>query len=328
MNEGVHHYKLVITTIIAGELTSVKQMFIILTLEKLMDGDGMISKSGVFCTVVELGSFTRAAERLGYSQSAVSQTIRNLEQELGSTLLDRRKDGIRLTADGEQYLPYLRAIYAAELALEQKHEEMSGLDNAVIRIGTFTSVSSRILPPLLKTFKDRYPSVTFVLREGKYTSIGKWIKDGYIDFGFVNTDAVSGVETRTLYEDEMMVLLPQWHPLAERDVISLRDLEREPFILMDEGDYSVAATAFQRAGVPMNVAYEVYDNFTILSLVRQGMGVSMIYENALVGDREGVVIRPVAERPKRTVALAWKNWDTLPYAARSFVEYILRQLKQ
>lgn len=285
----------------------------------------MISRSGVFCKVVELGGFTRAAEQLGYSQSAVSQTIRNLEQELGTTLLDRHKDGVRLTADGEQYYPYLRAVYAAELALEQKHSEMTGLEKAVIRVGTFTSVSSRTLPPLLKRFKDSHPSVTFVLREGKYTSIGKWIKDGYIDFGFVNTDAVSGVETRALYEDEMMALLPASHPLAAREVISLRDLEHEPFILMDEGDYSVAMTAFQRAGVTAKVAYEVYDNFTILSLVRQGMGVSMIYERALVGDREGVVIRPIREKPRRTVALAWKHWDTLPYAARSFIEFILRE---
>ena len=287
----------------------------------------MISRSGVFCTVVELGSFTRAAERLGYSQSAVSQTIRNLEQELGSTLLDRRKDGIRLTADGEQYYPYLRAVYAAELALEQKQSEMSGLDKAVIRIGTFTSVSSRMLPPLLKEFKTDNPSVTFVLREGKYTSIGKWIHEGGIDFGFVNPEAVHGVETHVLYEDEMMVLLPEGHPLAQKERVSLRDLEREAFILLDEGDYSVALTAFEKAGVSVHVAYEVYDNFTILSLVRQGMGVSMIYEKALVDDLTGVVIRPLAERPRRVVALAWKNWETLPYAARSFVEFILKKWK-
>lgn len=285
----------------------------------------MVSRSGVFCKVVELGSFTRTAELLGYSQSAVSQTVRNLEQELGTTLLDRRKDGIRLTADGEQYYPYLRSIYVAELALEQKRQEMTGLEKAVIRVGTFASVSSRTLPPLLKRFKDSHPSVTFVLREGKYTSIGKWIQDGYIDFGFVHTDAVSGVETRILHEDEMVALLPAGHPLAAREEVSLRDLEREPFILMDEGDYSVAMTAFQRSGVAVTVAYEVYDNSTILSLVRQGMGVSMTYEQALADNREGVVIRPIREQPKRTVALAWKNWETLPYAARNFIEFILRE---
>lgn len=125
----------------------------------------MISKYGIFCKVIEMGSFTRVAEELGYSQSAVSQTIKAIEQEAGMTLIERKKDGIRLTADGAQYLPYMQAIYAAEQALAQKQGEMQGLYNSTIRIGTFTSVSRTLLPPLMKEFRTKYPTVNFILRQ-------------------------------------------------------------------------------------------------------------------------------------------------------------------
>ena len=127
----------------------------------------MISRYGIFCRVVEQGSFTRAAEELGYSQSAVSQNVRALEQETGVTLLSRRKDGVQLTQDGQEFYPYIQSIFQAEQALERKRQETMGLQNSLIRIGTFTSVSRNLLPPMMKRFKEKYPDVRFVLRQGE-----------------------------------------------------------------------------------------------------------------------------------------------------------------
>ena len=98
----------------------------------------MLSRYGIFCGVIEHKSFTRTAEKLGYSQSAVSQAVRALELETETVLIDRRKDGITLTPDGEQYLPYFQQIHQAEQNLERKEQEMKGLKNSVVRIGTFT----------------------------------------------------------------------------------------------------------------------------------------------------------------------------------------------
>ena len=159
----------------------------------------MISRYGIFCKVLELGSFTKAARYLGYSQSSVSQTIQSLEKELGVMLIDRRKDGIGLTPDGKEYFPYIQGVYAAEKALVQKENEMAGLENTTIRIGTFTSVSRTMLPPLMKAFLKEYPTVSFVLRQGDYTGIEQWISEGSVDLGFVCADAVTEVETRVLY---------------------------------------------------------------------------------------------------------------------------------
>ena len=284
----------------------------------------MISRYGIFCKVLELGSFTRAAQCLGYSQSSVSQTIKTMENELGVTLIDRKKDGIGLTPDGEEYFPYIQAVYAAEKALKQKENEMAGLENTTIRIGTFTSVSRTLLPPLMKSFQKEYPTVTFVLRQGEYTGIEQWISEGSVDLGFVCADAVTEAETHVLYEDEMMAVLPPEHPLAGERVLSLPQLAGEPFILLDEGDYSVSVESFHRRGLAPRIKYQIYDDYTILAMVKQGLGISFLYTNVLRGFDHGTEVRPLDDPPRRKVALAWKNRSTMPYAARRFADFVIQ----
>lgn len=286
----------------------------------------MVSRYGVFNKVIETGSFTRAAEELGYSQSAVSQTVKTLERQLGTTLINRGKDGISLTADGQSYLPYLRTLCGAEDALEQKHREMEGLENCTIRIGTFTSISRNLLPQMMQQFKAKYPSVHFELLQGEYNSIGQWIQAGRVDFGFVHAKAVTGLTMQPLYQDAMVAVLPPTHPLAAQSVVTLRQLADEPFILLDEGEHSVPLDAFSQQGLTPKIEYKVYDDYSILAMVRQGLGVSILYRLVVSGFEEDLVVRPVKERVERDVAMAWRDWNTLPLAARRFAEFILENV--
>lgn len=207
--------------------------------------------------------------------------------------------------------------------MERKRQETMGLQNSLIRIGTFTSVSRNLLPPMMKRFKEKYPDVRFVLRQGEYTSIPQWIRQGEIDFGFVNQDAVEGMETRLLYEDHMLAVLPQGHRLEKKSSLTLRDISTEPLILLDEGEHSVLLDAFHGAGLTPNLAYEVYDDYSILSMVRQGLGISVLYEKVVAGFEQGLSLRPIQESPRRRVALSWLSWNTMPYAARRFAEFLM-----
>lgn len=285
----------------------------------------MISRYGIFAKVIEEGSFTRTAELLGYSQSAVSQTVKSLEQELGTTLLNRGKDGVSLTVDGESYLPYIQAVYSAEKSLDEKKRELHGLENSLVRIGTFTSVSRNLLPQLMHEFKLQHKGVSFELVQGEYSSISQWVQEGNVDFGFVNARTINGLTVRPLYQDAMMAVFPASHPLAEKNTISLTELKNEPLILLDEGERSVPMDAFQNLGITPTIEYKVYDDYTILAMIRQGLGVSIMYELVLAGFEEGLAIRPVTEKLERSVALAWRNWNTLPIAARKFAEFILEK---
>ena len=282
----------------------------------------MISRYTVFCRVIENGNFTKAARELGCSQSAVSQAVRALEKELGLTLIDRRKkDLVRLTDDGRQLYPYIRAIDAAELALERKKKEMDSLENSVIRIGTFTSVSRNFLPVLLKTFKEEHPGVEFFLRQGEYTSIEKWIKEGSIDLGFLNADLSEGLAMEILYTDPLKAVLPPGHPLAGQEEVTLEELAEEPFILLDEGDFSLPLSRFVSLGLTPRIEYRVYDDYSILAMVEQGLGVSMMYDLVLRGFDTSVRVVPVRGHPERTIALAWANDETISRAAREFAGY-------
>lgn len=283
----------------------------------------MMSKYRVFCTVVELGSFTAAAERLNYSQSAVSQTIKTLEQELGTTLLSRQTHRLQLTRDGESYLPYLQEIAAAEGRLERRKAELSQLQTSELRLGTFTSVSRTYLPPRIQAFSARYPGVCFSMRQGEYNEIAQWLSDGRIDLGFTNMDAYPPQEGQLLFEDRMIAVLPKSHPLAERAEISLKDLAGEPFLMLDEGKFSVVRRAFEKEGLTPDVRYFVYDDYTILSMVQLGLGNSLLYERVARGFEHQTALVPLEDAPKRPVALAWKSWETLSCAARSFAGFLL-----
>jgi len=172
------------------------------------------SRAGVCVRVAEKGSFTAVAEELGYTQSAISQQVRSLEEELGCILLERRRDGVRLTKDGAVLMPYLEAISHAEDALSRRQRELSGLVGSEISIGTFTSVSRNILPPLMKEFKEVWPEVHFVLRQGEYTSIADWVREGELDLGFTDMEDAEGLQRVPLLADEMMAVVPHGHRLA------------------------------------------------------------------------------------------------------------------
>ncbi len=276
----------------------------------------------VFLKVVETGSFTRAAQELDYTQSAVSQMVHSLEEELCATLFHRSKSGITLTPDGQEYLPFIRAVCNACDELRRKRREMEGLEGSVIRIGTFTSVSRNWLPLLIKQFKELYPSVQFELLQGEYTNISQWIKEGSVDFGFVNPTAVSGLKTIPLYQDEMLAVLCPGHPLAVQKRLTLQSLAAEPFILLDEGEHSVVLDAFASEGLTPNLQYKVYDDYSIVSMVEQGLGVSVLYRPVLQNIAQNLVTLPLDSPVTRTVAVACRDSRALSGASRTFLRFI------
>jgi len=276
----------------------------------------------VFIKVVECGSFTKAAEVLDYTQSAVSQMVHTLEEELSTTLLLRSKNGVILTADGEAYYPYICSINNAHRELEEKYREMQGLGGGKIRIGSFTSVSRNWLPGLMKVFKEKYPDVRFELFQGEYTNIGQWIKEGRVDFGFVVPDAVSGLQVLPLYTDEMVAVLPKNHPLSSKKTVALADLADCPNILLDEGELSVPLNAYEKNHLEPNIQYRVYDDYSIITMVEQELGVSILYKAVVQNLERSCAVRPIEPIVERTVAIACKNRKTLPVASRYFMDFI------
>lgn len=282
----------------------------------------MASRYQIVCMVVDRGSLKAAADELGYTQSAVSQAVKALERELGTTLIERGKQGVSLTRDGKQYLPFLRQIVTAEAELEGKRQELLGLSSTDIRIATFTNVSRTVLPRVIRDFGALHPGVRFTLKQGDYTRNAQWVHDGVVDFCFTARGFTTGLEKRVVYHDELVALLPAAHPLTAKEKVTLADLASEPFVLLDEGEQSLVLDAFAAYGLSPHVTSEVTDDYTIMAMVEEGLGVSMLYRRTVEGMQADIHVRPIVHAPSRDVVAAWRSWDTMPIATRRFIDYM------
>lgn len=277
----------------------------------------------VLSQVVQLGSFSKAADALGYTQSAVSQSVAATEAALGFRLLARSRNGVRLTPEGAAVYPHIETVLNSQRIVEEKAAEVIGLETGTVRMGTIASISEQWLPQVIAEFQERWPRVEFVIHQGDYDSIPEWIRTGRVDFGFVNPAAVTDLETQVVAGGEMLAVLPENHPLASLEVVPLAELAREPFILLEEGSYYEPLEAFKVAGLAPDVRFTIHDDFAIMAMVEQGLGVSILAE--LVMRRAGwnVVTRPCMPSVTRTIALAWKDNSKVPIASHRFMNCIL-----
>lgn len=140
---------------------------------QLMDMN--IQKYLSFVKTVEYGSFTKATEILNYSQSGISRMIGDLEKDWKVVLLERGKDGVKLTSDGLTLLPYARSLVAEYEKLQMQVDELNGLQSGLIRIGTFSSVATHWLPNIIKEFQKDYPHIDYELLLGDYAEIEEWV---------------------------------------------------------------------------------------------------------------------------------------------------------
>lgn len=275
----------------------------------------------VFLHIVETLNFTKTAEAFGYTQSAVSQIVRSLEEEWKITLFTRTKHGIALTADGKSIVTLVRRLCNDYMHILEQCSAIKNLDGAVIRIGTFASVSANFLPFVMKQFKEIYPTVQFKLLQGDYETIKAWIKEGTVDFGFLTVDVADKLKSITLLRDEMVMVLPKNHPGTKKKNIRMEDFSEDPFIFLDQGKKSEPLEYFIKAGIKPNQQYHVYDDYTIMNMVEQGLGVSILPKLVLHRHHQNIEVRSLTPPIYREMCVAYKSDNTISVAGRTFMDF-------
>lgn len=278
-----------------------------------------LSKYGVFIKVVECGSFSGAAQQIGYTQSAVSQLISSLEAEMNITLLTRNKYGIHLTADGTACYPYIQAIYNAEAALENKLSDIKQILTGNIRIGAFTSISCHFLPQVIHSFSEKYPAVSFELLQGDYHEIESWILNGKVDFGFLRLPFSPKFDVIPFSQERMVVIMARSHPYADADVFPAEQLSSQRFIMLEEGCIEDFDEYFRRNGITPNVSLRVRDDYTIMSFVEKGIGISILPETVLKRTSYQLAAKPLNPPCYRKIGIACQSRTGLSAAAQLFI---------
>ena len=283
-----------------------------------------LDKYQTLISVVETGSLTTAAAGLGCTQSAVSHSIDTLEKELGFALLKRSRAGVQLTNEGERILPAVRNYLSALEQLRQTASSIRGLDSGTVRIGAFTSVAVHWLPPVLKEFQRDYPNVEFKLLNGDYHDVNEWLSDGSVDIGFVALPCELKCETITLMEDRLLAILPKDSRYASYPRFPLTECEREPFISLLQSSDHDARRALEAAGVKPNVRFYTKDDYAIIAMVEQGLGMSIMPELLLKGRHDELLTLPLVPEAKRTIGIAFAVGSHPGPATQRFCDYVVR----
>lgn len=274
----------------------------------------------IIAKVVELGSFTETAEILNMTQSAVSHAVASLESEWGVSLLIRdRKKGITLTEIGQKILPNIREILKRVEVINQEIALMTSLETGIIRIGTFASASSCLLPKLLVKFRKKHPKIEFKFYEGTYEEITEWLGSGIIDIGFVvKGKSNPNFDLVPLIKDKMVVAYHPDHQFHFKETVEMNDLIDESFIMPTGMYQSHVEELFVEAQIKPSILFEVHDCTTIANMVQEGLGIT-IGPELYLKTQQNIKISKLNIENSREVALACHSIANASPAVKEFL---------
>lgn len=284
--------------------------------------DSNLQKYRAFVATVDCGSFTKAAEVLGYVQSSVSKMIADLEAEWNVNLLERSRAGVQLTSDGVAMLPYARTLLDSYRKVQEQAAALSGVTTGLIRIGTFSSVATHWIPDIIRRFQADYPGIRYELLLGDYSEIEHWIFDGRVDCGFLRLPSNEEFETISLERDEYVAVLPKGHPLTEKEFLSGEDLDSQPFMLLEHGGKTEVSEILEKHHIKPDIRFTTWDDYAILSMVESGLGIGVLPRLILRRIPYQVEIRSFSEPFYREIGLAMRSSSAASAAVKRFVQYL------
>ena len=284
--------------------------------------DTNIQKYAAFVKVVDCGSFTKAAESLSYTQSGISRMIGDLEREWKVILLERDRNGVRLTPDGERLLPYARKVCEEYRNLQFQVDELNGLESGMIRIGTFSSVATHWLPKMIKEFQKDYPNIEYEILLGDYREIEGWVKDGRVDCGFVPSPTDKTLDSIFLEKDELLVVLPEGHPMAACERFPVSALSDYPFMMLEKASSSDITSIFEKNGIIPNIRFTTWDDYAIMSMVESGLGIGILPKLILRRAPYRIVTKSLDVPAYRDICLIMRSEKDLSLATSRFMEYL------
>lgn len=255
--------------------------------------------------VADWHNFSEAALRLQVSQSAISHAIATLEEELGVILVSRGRHGAHLTPVGERITAHARQVLRLIETIKKEANLEKGLEGGNVRIACFRSVATHILPTVIARFRQSYPNITVSITENDiFSSIEQALREGYADIGFTYLPTNSEFETWEMMRDDYILLLPPTTELR-RDRITWKELSTYPLIVSCLNPCNEwIRKCLSISDYPLNIAYEIKEDSTIVSMVVQGLGAAILPRLAAEPLPSGVQVCSLPAYIERVIGVA------------------------
>lgn len=279
-----------------------------------------------FQAIAREGHVTRAAQRLGVSQPALSSMLKKLEAEVGAPLLHRTGKGVTLTDAGRLFLEHAEEALRASDDAVSSVRQLLGLERGSIRLGGGATATTYLLPRVVSAFRKRHPKLRFYIREEGSSGVAQSVLAGELDLGIVTLPlALPGAEdlmTVELARDELRLIVPARHPLAARKSFRWADLDGAPFVAFEAGSAvrEMIDAGAESAGIRLDVVMELRSIDSIKQMVAAGIGVAFVSRFALRDGAEGMTCRDA--KLARTLALVRRK-DRVPSPAAEAFERAL-----
>ena len=284
-------------------------------------------KLEILMTAVDLGSFSKASEVVGYTQSGLTHLVNSLEREIGFPLIIRRHNGISLTEQGKELVPAIRQFLQANANLENQIQTITRQQTETIRIAAYASMAMFWMPEILYRFRRICPKVDVDLRMvDNALEPFELLQEGKTDVIFASRQSYRNCEWIPLYYELLYAILPKDYPLNGRKEFPLKEFEGQDF-LMPYGRFDVHA-AFDRAGVKAKEQAVYVDDETVIRMVGKGLGISMMSEFMIRGNTDDVCCVPVTPESIRELGMGMKKETEPSDSVQKLKECVLQYVKE
>ena len=269
---------------------------------------------------INLGSFTKAAEVLGCTQSGLTHMMNGLEQEFGFQLLIRGHHGVKPTPNCSRILPYIQKLVEANTALDVEIKRVNTTKDSVIRIGSYTSIIMHWLSDAVKKFNTDYPDVTVEIKDGGADEIYGWVMDGTVDIGFLSKQDEYRTEWIPLKKDPLLAIMPLDDKHTNK-LFPLSDFNGKKFLMPSYGLNKDILRMFKKYDITPDISNSHMNYVVILSMVERGLGMSILSELLLKDRDDNIKIMETKPRIYRELGIAIQSHKYATETVKKFIEY-------
>ncbi|MCI8645560.1 MAG: LysR family transcriptional regulator [Firmicutes bacterium] len=268
---------------------------------------------------IELGSITKAAKALGYSQPGVSHIIDSLEEKIGFPLLIKSNNRLQLTNTGKKLFPYFKKIVNAEDDMLSMAKSINGLMEGSIYIGAQNSMLVNLLPKIIAKFSEAYSSIELNIQEYPFENFAALLESGDIDISFMSESNIKGFEFHPLFKDSLCLIMNKDHPFTAYDKIPVSSLNGCDFIMPAPGWGDIVSIVSGKKEFSANTKYYTTSDTAAIAIVAENQGVyimSSLHTSLLP---ENVVFREFEEDISRVMGFAIKSLKNTTPAILEFI---------